>query len=46
MSLLLFSDIHVNQKHCQNLVAMANEVDVVIGAGDFGSIIQRPVPGQ
>jgi len=38
MKLLLFSDIHVSQHHCQRLVVMANEADLVIGAGDFGSL--------
>ena len=38
MKLLLFSDIHVNKRHCQNLVSMADNADIVIGAGDFGSL--------
>ena len=38
MRLLLFSDIHVNESHCHNLVSMANNADIVIGAGDFGSL--------
>lgn len=37
MKLLLFSDVHENRRHCNNLVEMAENVDVVIGAGDFGS---------
>ena len=38
MKLLLFSDIHVNQHHCQRLVAMADQADLLIGAGDFGAL--------
>ena len=38
MKLLLFSDIHVSRHHSQRLVEMATEVDLVIGAGDFGSV--------
>jgi len=38
MKLLLFSDIHVSQRHCQRLVQMADEAELVIGAGDFGSL--------
>lgn len=38
MKLLLFSDVHVNKSHCQRLVLMAEEADMVIGAGDFGSL--------
>jgi len=37
MKLLLFSDVHENKRHCENLVRMSEEADVVIGAGDFGS---------
>lgn len=39
MKLLLFSDVHRNIKKCQKLVALAHTeaVDVVVGAGDFGS---------
>lgn len=37
MKFLLFSDVHQNKRHCQKLVEMAQEVDMVIGAGDFGS---------
>lgn len=33
--LLLFSDVHGDLDACRNLVARANEVDVVVGAGDF-----------
>lgn len=38
MRLLLFSDVHVNRRHCQNLVAMAGDADIVVGAGDFGAL--------
>jgi predicted phosphodiesterase len=38
MKLLLFSDVHVNKTHCRHLVEMSKEVDLVIGAGDFGSL--------
>ncbi len=38
MKLLLFSDIHASKKYCQDLVEMADDVDVVIGAGDFGKL--------
>jgi Icc-related predicted phosphoesterase len=37
MKLLLFSDVHKSKIHCKRLAEMAREVDVVIGAGDFGS---------
>lgn len=38
MKLLLFSDVHVSRSHCQRLVEMASNADLVIGAGDFGSL--------
>jgi Icc-related predicted phosphoesterase len=38
MKLLLFSDLHVNKDRCMDLVALSNEADLVIGAGDFGSL--------
>ena len=40
MKLLLFSDVHCNRSQCQTLVDMAMEedVDFVIGAGDFANI--------
>lgn len=38
MKLLLFSDIHTNRDHCLNLVLMSSEADLVIGAGDIGSL--------
>jgi len=38
MKLLLFSDVHVNKAHCNNLLEKSKDVDVVIGAGDFGNI--------
>ena len=39
MKLLLFSDVHRDIKKCQKLVELAQTeaVDVVVGAGDFGS---------
>jgi Icc-related predicted phosphoesterase len=36
MKLLLFSDLHVSQTHCLKLVEMAEDADIVVGAGDFG----------
>lgn len=33
--LLLFSDIHCDRSACEQLVAAAEDVDFVIGAGDF-----------
>jgi len=38
MKLLLFSDIHTNKSHCLNLVEMSVDADIVIGAGDYGSL--------
>ena len=40
MKLLLFSDVHCNHSRCQGLVelAMNEDVDFVIGAGDFANI--------
>lgn len=38
MKLLLFSDIHANKNHCINLVRMARDADLVIGAGDIGTL--------
>ncbi|MBR9999529.1 MAG: metallophosphoesterase family protein [Cyclobacteriaceae bacterium] len=38
MKLLLFSDVHENRSHCENLVRMSREADLVIGAGDFGTL--------
>ncbi len=37
MKLLLFSDVHRNRDYCEQIVAKSVEVDVVVGAGDFGS---------
>jgi len=36
MKLLLFSDVHCNEKHCNELVRKSESADIVIGAGDFG----------
>lgn len=38
MRLLLFSDLHVSKSHCEHLVEISEDADVVIGAGDFGSL--------
>lgn len=42
MRLLLFSDLHGDRAAAQRLVARAAEVDVVVGAGDFG-VMRRGV---
>ena len=41
MKLLLFSDLHCNLAAAQRLVELAQGVDVVIGAGDFGQVRHR-----
>ncbi len=38
MKLLLFSDIHTNKKRCQNLISLSKKTDILIGAGDIGSL--------
>lgn len=38
MKLLLFSDLHCDAEAAQRLVEIAEDVDVLVGAGDFGSI--------
>jgi Icc-related predicted phosphoesterase len=38
MRLLLFSDLHRNLDAVRNLVLMSQDVDVVVGAGDFGTM--------
>ena len=38
MKLLLFSDLHISQYHCKRLVALADQADLLVGAGDFGSL--------
>jgi len=38
MKLLLFSDVHVSQRACEHLCRLSTEVDIVIGAGDFGAL--------
>jgi Icc-related predicted phosphoesterase len=43
MKLLLFSDLHNDSAAARHLVALANGVDVVIGAGDFGNV-RRNLP--
>ena len=36
--LLLFSDVHSDHAACRRLVDRASDVDVVVGAGDFGTM--------
>lgn len=38
MRLLLFSDVHCRAAHCRALVAAAEDVDLVIGAGDLATV--------
>lgn len=38
MKLLLFSDLHGDQRAAQQLVKLAQTVDIVVGAGDFGNV--------
>ncbi len=38
MKLLLFSDVHCSQPAVERLVAMSERADVVVGAGDFGTM--------
>ena len=38
MKLLLFSDIHLNEKFCKHIVDLSHNVDIVIGAGDYCSL--------
>lgn len=38
MKLLLFSDVHLNENHCQRLVKLSHEADIVVGAGDYCSL--------
>lgn len=38
MKLLLFSDLHCAVSTARDLVTLAEEVDVVVGAGDFGNV--------
>ena len=38
VKLLLFSDVHTNKDHCLGLVRMSRKADIVIGAGDIGSL--------
>lgn len=40
MKMLLFSDVHVSRKHCKALCELSQDVDLVIGAGDFGALRQ------
>lgn len=41
MRFLLFSDVHSSQGACRRLVELSRDVDVVIGAGDFGVMRRR-----
>jgi Icc-related predicted phosphoesterase len=41
MKLLLFSDLHCNVAAAQRLVELARNVDVAVGAGDFGQVRRR-----
>jgi Icc-related predicted phosphoesterase len=38
MKLLLFSDLHCDTKKAKRLVELSRDVDVVVGAGDFGNL--------
>lgn len=38
MRLLAFSDLHRDRRQARRLVELAREADVVVGAGDFGSM--------
>ena len=38
MKLLLFSDIHANRTYCERICELSENVDAVIGAGDFGIV--------
>ena len=38
MKLLLFSDLHCDTAAARRLVELAGDVDVVVGAGDFGNV--------
>jgi len=38
MKLLLFSDLHCDLDACVELVEKSNQVDMLIGAGDFGNL--------
>ncbi|NIP86237.1 MAG: serine/threonine protein phosphatase [Planctomycetales bacterium] len=38
MRLLLFSDLHRDLQAAENLVRLSHDVDVVVGAGDFGTM--------
>lgn len=38
MKILAFSDLHRDRKRAQKLVELAEQADVVVGAGDFASV--------
>ncbi|MDQ3814258.1 MAG: metallophosphatase family protein, partial [Armatimonadota bacterium] len=38
MRLLLFSDLHCDDRAARHLVERSRTADVVVGAGDFGSV--------
>jgi uncharacterized protein len=40
MRLLAFSDLHRDRRRAEQLVALAQDVDVVVGAGDFATMHQ------
>jgi Icc-related predicted phosphoesterase len=44
MKLLLFSDLHCDQARGEEIVRRSEDVDVVIGAGDFGNLRQGLQP--
>ena len=38
MKLLLFSDLHCNREAARRVIERSSDVDVVVGAGDFGNV--------
>ncbi len=38
---MVFSDVHGNKRACRKLAERADEVDVVVGAGDFGNMREQ-----
>ena len=38
MKLLLFSDVHLSKMHCQQIARLSEDVDIVVGAGDYCSL--------
>ena len=41
MKLLLFSDLHADAEAARRLVELARDADVLVGAGDFGTVRRR-----